>query len=242
MQTVYSQQLNLEDLKNRKNNKDFTYLSDPKILNNLNNVVTTAYAIFAQSVLNSFILLACILLAGLKLVKILKKQLHRQCKGGRGNVSTEAIRLGLFRVRITMVAGIGSTLFFLPIHCVLFMVTPNNRIVSWIIFTILFYRSVLTSTVVILTLVCSPKALNIVGEPFPTLPDNLSESHDDTNTTISTFSEPVVESTLIESDIETQNKRCNFDDQSLTDQIVISVRTNKIPYQELMHLPQIYSR
>ncbi|CEP12615.1 hypothetical protein [Parasitella parasitica] len=157
----------------------------------------------AQKLLNSFILSVWILVAGLQLIRILKKCLHNQSKEGSGdNVSIEAIRHGLFKARVTMAIGISFMVAFISLSStqIFMMLTHYTDIICWVCFSILLYSPALCTTLIVIVIVYNPKALNPLSGSFST-----SQSFDNAEFTESSFTEHLGESTLVASHVETPN-------------------------------------
>ncbi|KAI8636256.1 hypothetical protein BD408DRAFT_448566 [Parasitella parasitica] len=153
------------------------------------------------------ILIVWILLAGLRLVKMLKKHLYHQNSHGNSE-SIQKSRLAIFKVRMTMAIGICSTIIFIFVrYFYTFMEDyfSNNLEGTVICFGIVIYHSTLASTLIIMTMVFNPKAFHPLDATSPS-EDESPESHDNTDATESNCARPTDESTLAVSPIETSEK------------------------------------
>ncbi|KAI8645752.1 hypothetical protein BD408DRAFT_440768 [Parasitella parasitica] len=153
------------------------------------------------------ILVIWILLAGFRLIKILKKHLHHQISHGNSE-SIQKSRLAIFKVCMTMTIGSCSIIIFVLAQCLYTFMEDyfsNNLEGTVICFGIIIYHSTLASTLIIITMVFNPKAFHPLDATSPSA-DELPESHDNTDATESKCARPTDESTLAVSPIETSEK------------------------------------
>ncbi|KAI8636251.1 hypothetical protein BD408DRAFT_448562 [Parasitella parasitica] len=166
------------------------------------------------------ILAAWILLAGLRLIQILKKHMHIQSK--QGNAATiQKSKTGLFKVRMTMAIGISSMLIFMLLRYLYSFLGERshedyNLTLGFSI--VIIYHSTLASTLIIVTMLLNPRALNPISASAPVSDESL-ESYDSANATKpNDFALHTEEATLVMAHSKVQTSNANLYSQSPPDQ------------------------
>ncbi|KAI8644788.1 hypothetical protein BD408DRAFT_412885 [Parasitella parasitica] len=155
------------------------------------------------------ILIVWILLAGIQLVKILRNHLYNQRKEGSDNViSIQKAQNGLFKVRMTMAIGVCSMLVFMFSRYFYTLMGDRfleNYNVTLAFSIIIVFHCTLASTLIILTILLNPRALNPISSSSPNQ-DKLADFQDNDNITRSSFADHIGESTLVLSNTEAQTE------------------------------------